>query len=209
MSHPDGNGVCSFALVHLSTHVCTWSVNAWVLGIQMQDHSCGHLTTYPVTAYLCAVPASKLCLYHLGLSWYTCVTRPQSLEASECPESLSRWQETLPGPASSLGPQNDPPLHPSPGPACKDTASAWCPGLLGCRQSTQRRLAHPNSVTAAALAPSPLPCTQCCPDCLLSLLSIKGNWDLTLRDRSGERAPFKSHHTESPQLGPDLAKFSS
>lgn len=69
-------------------------------------------TTYPVTACLCAIPASKWCLYHLGLPWYTCVTCPQSLEAPECPEPSSRWQETLPGPASSLGPQNDPPLHP-------------------------------------------------------------------------------------------------
>lgn len=66
-------------------------------------------TTYPVTACLCAIPASKWCLYHPGLPWYTCVTCPQSLEAPECPEPSSRWQETLPGPASSLGPQNDPP----------------------------------------------------------------------------------------------------
>lgn len=168
MTHPGVNGACTLTLVHTSTPVLP---APWFLGSRCQTVHAYTPTKCPVAACLWAIPATKLCLYHLGPSVYTCVTCSQSCELCELwrPHSVQnplgsrvrdRWQETLPGPTSSLGPQNDPPPHPFPGPACKDTPSAGCPGLLGCRQSSQRRLAHPNSVTAAALAPSPLPCTQ-------------------------------------------------
>lgn len=69
---------------------------------------------------------------------------------------VSRRQEMLPSPTGSPSSQNDPPSHfLQAQPARTRCLPARCPGLLGCRQSPRRRLAHLDSAAAAALVPQP------------------------------------------------------
>lgn len=78
MTHPGVNGACTLTLVHTSTPVLP---APWFLGSRCQTVHAYTPTKCPVAACLWAIPATKLCLYHLGPSVYTCVTCPQSLEA--------------------------------------------------------------------------------------------------------------------------------